>query len=318
MNNSHTENKVPLVSIIMSVYNGAEYISETIDSVLSQTLTDLEIVVIDDGSTDGTAGIVQTMATQDPRIKYYYQTNTGIAKARNKALSLVKGTFLTLIDADDLWPVDRLEIQYALALEHDNRIIIGGVKRFTEDIKGQKCWGAETMLPPIADDSQYSYYLLSLKSNQMVLFNTFFAKTELIKLCGGWDSSLRSAEDWDCWLGTSLISKFHHANKIFQFYRKHNLSVTRTYDKSIPIKAHQQIIEKYSIKMKLPKPEVRKFKAEKYQEFINGLIYEKHYIYALKYLIQSLIHSDLYKTKDFYGLALYLIKGCMGFNRSSK
>ena len=97
-----------LVSVIIPAYNAEKYISATINSVLNQTYTDWELIIIDDGSTDGTANII-TGFLQDPRIKYYYQKNTGVCGARNNGLKLAKGDSIALLDADDGWEPNNLE-----------------------------------------------------------------------------------------------------------------------------------------------------------------------------------------------------------------
>lgn len=94
MNNSN-----PLISIIIPVYNGELYIKEAIESILIQEYEPIEIIVIDDGSTDGSAKITKKF----PKIKYIYQENSGPVKARNKALLLATGEFITFIDADDVY-----------------------------------------------------------------------------------------------------------------------------------------------------------------------------------------------------------------------
>lgn len=306
------DNYSPLVSILMPVYNGAEYIAETIESVCNQTLSDIELIIVDDGSVDDTAAVVKVLADKDARIKYYYQTNAGASSARNYALSLAQGIYLAVIDADDLWSQDRLEVQYKLALENEDCIIIGNVKRFTEEVKGIKEWGSETRLPPVQGDADYTRYLLSLNSYQMVAFNTFFGKTDIIRSCGGWNESLKSAEDWDYWIRLSLVARFYHVNTIFQFYRKHYSSITQTSNRFVSIKSHINIIDQAAITLNLSIFQKRKYKTYKYQEFISGLLYEKLHMAAAKYLMLSALHSNIFLTKDFYELIMDLTMGCFG------
>jgi len=92
-------NSIPLISIIIPIFNGELYIKETIESILIQEYDQIEIIVIDDGSTDGSAKIIKKF----PKIKYIYQENSGPVKARNKALLLATGEFITFIDADDVY-----------------------------------------------------------------------------------------------------------------------------------------------------------------------------------------------------------------------
>lgn len=306
------EVRSPLISILMPVYNGAEHVAETIESVCTQTLGDFELIIVDDGSVDDTATIVKILADKDSRIKYHYKKNAGASNARNFALSQARGIYLAVIDADDLWPQDRLEVQHKLAMANEGYIIIGDVKRFTEEIKGTKEWGSETRLPSVQRDDDYTRYLLSLNSYQMVAFNTFFGKTDIIKSCGGWNENLKSAEDWDYWIRLSLVARFYHANAVFQFYRKHKSSITQTSNRFVSIKSHINVIDQAATTLNLSILQKRKYKAYKYHEFISGLLYEKLHMAAAKYLALSALHSNIFLTKSFYELIVGLIRGCLG------
>jgi glycosyltransferase involved in cell wall biosynthesis len=99
---------LPIVSVIIPTYNRCEQVAETINSVLDQTERDLEIIVVDDGSTDDTRVVIESI--QDPRIKYYYKENGGAASARNLGLSNASGKYVAFLDSDDLWPKNYLEI----------------------------------------------------------------------------------------------------------------------------------------------------------------------------------------------------------------
>ncbi|MDX1640985.1 MAG: glycosyltransferase family A protein [Balneolaceae bacterium] len=99
--------KEPLISVIIPVYNGAEFIDETLKSAFSQTYSNIEIIVVDDGSTDHTSEIV----AKYPDVHYIYQENQGVSVARNTAISAAKGNYIAFLDADDIWMPDKLTIQ---------------------------------------------------------------------------------------------------------------------------------------------------------------------------------------------------------------
>ncbi len=107
----------------MPVYNEEKYIRRCIDSLLSQTMTDFEIIVIDDGSTDNTPKILDSYC--DPRLIIYRQENRGRAAARNKALALSRGEYIILQDADDWSASNRLELQFRMAKELRGKAIVG-------------------------------------------------------------------------------------------------------------------------------------------------------------------------------------------------
>lgn len=104
----------PVLSVIMPSYNAASFIDQTITSVLNQTFTDFELLIIDDGSTDSTLEIANHYATRDRRIKVISQTNQGVSATRNRGIQIAKGRFIAFLDADDLWLPDKL----AAHIEH--------------------------------------------------------------------------------------------------------------------------------------------------------------------------------------------------------
>ena len=100
----------PLVSVILPVYNGSQYIADTVESVLRQTYRNLELIVVDDGSTDGTLAVVEKFAP-DARLRVISQPNSGVARARNRGLETARGEFIAPLDADDLWDPRKIELQ---------------------------------------------------------------------------------------------------------------------------------------------------------------------------------------------------------------
>src|SRR5947208_14683463 len=111
----HSTSAAPLVSILTPAYNSAAYIGETIASVLAQTFPHFEMIVADDGSTDGTADIVRRAAERDPRIVMVTSPHGGPAAARNAAIAVARGRFLALLDSDDVWAPEYLSEQLEIA-----------------------------------------------------------------------------------------------------------------------------------------------------------------------------------------------------------
>src|SRR5690625_6791695 len=116
-------NKGIKISVIMPAYNEERYIAESIQSILNQTFQDFELIIVDDGSTDKTFEIASSF--NDPRVKLYKQQNSGPAAARNKALSLAKGKYIALQDADDRSKPERLEKQYDFLENNLDYIAVG-------------------------------------------------------------------------------------------------------------------------------------------------------------------------------------------------
>ncbi len=101
----------PLVSVVIPTFNRAYCLQRTLHSVLSQTYSRLEVIVVDDGSTDNTRELVLGRSGADPRIRYEYQTNRGVSAARNLGFRLARGEYIALLDSDDLWKAWKLELQ---------------------------------------------------------------------------------------------------------------------------------------------------------------------------------------------------------------
>jgi glycosyltransferase involved in cell wall biosynthesis len=116
------------ISVIITTYNYERYLVEAIRSVLTQSHLPQEVIVVDDGSTDGTAITAQRFGE---RVRYDYQPNGGIGAARNRGLALARGQFLAFLDADDLWLPDKLERQFAaFVVEPDLDMVSGYVQQF--------------------------------------------------------------------------------------------------------------------------------------------------------------------------------------------
>lgn len=105
----------PVVSVIIPAWNAEAYIEETLRSAMGQTLRDVEIIVVDDCSTDRTAEIAERMAAADPRIRCFRNPqNSGVSKTRNRAIEMARGAYIALLDSDDLWMPEKLERQVEL------------------------------------------------------------------------------------------------------------------------------------------------------------------------------------------------------------
>ena len=107
--------KTPFFSIIIPLYNKEGYVGDTLESVRTQQYDDYEVVVVDDGSTDGGAALVESYAAKDPRIRLITQANGGVSVARNRGMSEANGTYYAFLDADDSWAPEHLTELKALA-----------------------------------------------------------------------------------------------------------------------------------------------------------------------------------------------------------
>lgn len=306
----NSDERIPLFTIVMPVFNGALLIEETISSLQAQTLDDFELLVMDDGSTDNTAEIVQQLAVTDSRIKLHRLTNGGAPSARNKGLQLAKGQYLAVNDADDLWPVDRLAHQYAILQEDDSRIVIGGVRRFSVNAADEKEWGYTTLLAAnFFQGREYVKFVLSQPANHMAIFHTLCGKKSLIEKYGRWDETLASAEDWDFWLRLAQYVPFYHIDKVMLYYRKYPDSATKRAAKNRPLQCQLRIVRKIAKLLPLSFWEQRHYASYRFKEAIQIYNYEGEFLLALKTLLSAFLYSNLALQKNYYSLCVDTVKG---------
>lgn len=126
---------MPLVSVIIPVYNVEHYLRQCLDSVRAQTLSDIEIICVNDSSTDGSLSILEEYAKKDPRIQVVTQPNGGAGAARNKGLSMAKGKYLSFLDSDDFFESDMLELAYKKAEEDKADFVVFNSDQYYTDKK---------------------------------------------------------------------------------------------------------------------------------------------------------------------------------------
>jgi glycosyltransferase involved in cell wall biosynthesis len=131
----------PLVSVVMPAYNHQRFISEAIDSVLSQSISDIELIIVDDCSKDNTTAIIKSFINQDDRIKtLFHMENLGIAKTINDGMNLAQGKYLSFIASDDVWVKDKIEKQIEI-LKYDSNLIVwceGDIIDSESNLTGEK------------------------------------------------------------------------------------------------------------------------------------------------------------------------------------
>ncbi len=210
----------PRVSVIIPAYNVASYISETLDSVIAQTFSDMEIIIVNDGSTDTTPNIIESYAARDPRIRIIHQENRGLAGARNTGLRSAVGDYLCIFDSDDIMMPDKIAVQVSYLDAHpacglvytDCYHFIDGTNR------------VRTVLEP--DLSKENAYEILLHGNHLNPNVVMFRKSVYESL-GGFDETLRSAEDWEYWLKFAHAGvNFGHVNQPLTRYRVRSNSLS--------------------------------------------------------------------------------------------
>lgn len=182
---------MPVVSIIVPVYNGKKTILDTIESVKKQTVGDWELIAIDDGSQDNTVDIISGI--KDPRIKVFSYPNAGQAASRNRGIKRASGEYISFLDADDLWTADKLELQLK-ALENNPEAAVAYSWSNCIDEYGKFYRrGIHIALNGDVYANLLLIYFLENGSNALI-------RRQALDEVGGFDESLPPAEDWDFWL----------------------------------------------------------------------------------------------------------------------
>ncbi len=212
----------PLVSVVIPAYNAAAVLADTISSALDQTYAPLEVVVVNDGSTDETAAVARAFGD---RVTYVEQANAGPAAARNAALRVARGELLALLDADDLWMPTRIarcvEILDARPeigmVTTDAYLIEDGVK--TE----KRTYGDRRRYPfPAREDDQ----IAEIARRNFLFVGVVFRRT-LVDTCGDLDERIWGAEDYDLWTRFLISgSRAAFVNEPLGWYRRQEGSVS--------------------------------------------------------------------------------------------
>ncbi len=210
----------PKVSIIIPTYNCARYLPQAIESVRRQNLTNWELIIVDDGSTDKTSEIIKPYIS-DRRIKYFFQQKRGLPAARNKGLNHSLGEYIQFLDADDQIHAKKLEVQICyLTQKEDVDVVLSDYAFFKDE-------DPETLIKPPPRKSTGDIKADILKGNFIVV-NSALSRRRAIDGVGRFDETLNSTEDWDLWLRMFLSGVvFAKLDERLAFVRIHPRRMTR-------------------------------------------------------------------------------------------
>lgn len=205
---------VPSVSIVMPCYNAAHHLALSIGSVQQQTFTHWELIVVDDGSSDVSWGVLEALSTADPRIRIFKQTNAGAAAARNHGLRNVRGGYTAFLDADDTWNAHFLELMVA-ALEASSKSGIAYCGWQNLGVEGGRG------VPFIPPDYETASKLEALLEGCRWPIHGALTRSKLIQACGGFDESLSSCMDYDLWLRLGTVHPLFRVPQVLAYYHHH-------------------------------------------------------------------------------------------------
>jgi glycosyltransferase involved in cell wall biosynthesis len=209
----------PIVSVVMSVFNGERYLDEAIESILSQSFSDFEFIAIDDGSTDGSGTLLEFYQKKDSRLRVYHQDNRGLVESLNRGCGLAQGEYLARMDADDIAVPDRLSWQVSFLQQNPEIAVLGGaIERI--DSSGKSL---EVKHYPVTDREIKAALLhTSALPHPAVLI-----RKETFRCVGGYRAAFVDAEDYDLWLRISERWQLANLDRVLLKYRVHAGQVSR-------------------------------------------------------------------------------------------
>ena len=284
----------PKVSICIPTYNRKDYLKETLDSVFAQTYRDYEVVVLDDGSTDGTEKMIKTAGY---KVRYYWQENAGLSAARNKLISLAQAEFITFMDSDDLLMPDAVErMMKVMEAEGGDIVVYGPYLRIDENgnVFGRckrKLYSGFITIPLFEDIFVHSC-------------GSVFPK-RILQEAGGFDESLKVSLDYDLWLKLSLKYRFIALHEPTFKRRRHrtNLSAVCAENTITELKVLERFYYEREGRDVIPKKiAMRRLSKEQYRVG-KYLLKEKNIGEAVRYFRASFKRHPNPKTLLMWGLS---------------
>jgi teichuronic acid biosynthesis glycosyltransferase TuaG len=260
-----------LVSIIMPAYNAEKYIAASIESVLAQTYSDWELIVVDDGSTDSTATVVQEFATSDPRVRYIFQENGRLGKARNTGISNSTGRLIAFLDSDDLWLPTKLEVQTRAMAENNADVVYSKSYVFSDENIDDE---TQTLTSSAGKFSGPDFFDSLIRYPQIPVLTVLFKRSALDRV-GLFEEgkAYHGCEDYDLWLRLARAGLvFYGMPDVLARYRRHGTAMTAM--RSNMFKLTLSIVRRYIDQSGLSELEKQRRLTGLYREVVSSLIDE--------------------------------------------
>lgn len=203
-----------LISVVVPCYNCADQIQKAIDSVRDQTYSCFELIVVNDGSTDCSAEVLDSAATQEPRMQIIHQRNRGIPAARNAGLAKAEGEYVAFLDADDFWEHRFLEVMLGHILEEDVDLVYCGWQNL-----GLLGGRGQPYIPPNYDPA---HRIQTFLSGCPWPVHAALTRRKLVVDVGGFDERWSAAEDYDLWLKIAISHEISRVPEVLAFYCHHS------------------------------------------------------------------------------------------------
>jgi len=230
--------KSPRVSVIIPAYNAAAHLTDAVSSVLNQSFKDLEVVVVDDGSTDETPAIIDSFGD---RIRHVRRKNGGVAEALNTGIALARGKYVGLLAADDLVRPGATEIQVRLLEQHPGAALLHG-GAYEIDETGATLGVRQRRGPTTVIESSREAVKRLLRGNDIVCSSVMMRRSALSEV-SGFNQECMPGEDWEMWLKLAARYDLIYTSAILASYRIHSQSLTAGVDLSSYAASHQRTLQ---------------------------------------------------------------------------
>lgn len=213
------DSSLPTVSVLMAVYNSEGYLAQAIESILTQTFPDFELIIIDDGSTDDSLAVMRHYAAQDSRIQLLTRDNRGVSTTRNELLALARSELIAVMDSDDIALPQRLELQVKFLQQHPDVVCVGGAF----DIIDQNNRFLTRLQVP-TEDSQIQK--AALAGHTTINHPAAMMRRDPTLAVGGYDEAYPSTHDLDLWLKLGEIGPLANLPEAVIQYRIRSDSIS--------------------------------------------------------------------------------------------
>lgn len=212
----------PIVSVVMPVYNAAAYVADAIGSILKQTFTSFELIIVDDGSEDGSQRIAEQFAAADKRLRLIVQErNNGNYPSRNDGMAVARGEFIAVMDSDDISLPDRLKLQVQFLQEHPDYTMVGS-RVLLIDPEGAPI-GPKGGLFTKHEDIDAAL----MERKWAVVHPTVLMRRSAVEAVGGYREKFRTCADHDIYIRLAELGRVANLPEVLLRYRQHYSSLTR-------------------------------------------------------------------------------------------
>ncbi len=208
----------PLVSVIIPNYNYGHFLQESIDSVLNQSYKNIEVIVVDDGSTDNSTKIIEAYSQ---RVMLISQENSGVSAARNHGMRFAKGDFVCFLDADDSWEPNKISSQISKFNDLEIGVVYSSINICDEELNHLEIVSAR-----YKGDVEYLYYRFPTTAIILLGCSTAMIRAEVANSVGEFDTSLHTSADWDYFRRLSRLTEIDFVEFPIVNYRKHPSSMS--------------------------------------------------------------------------------------------